>query len=255
MIGLRTALARSGETMSSIFDRARDLVAIACAAAISLAPANQAQACLNEYARVYLLPRAVRTAERIESALAEGNARAAARDAIELYQAVQGEAYQSSDWVEDGELYGDAPEMGDSYGVEADAAETSALRRRAEVLYAVSVARVDGQITRANRLARRVSPSIRAEALAKAMDAIGTPLATNPREVAYHAELLSVAEPSRANEAKRALEDLARRDLLTDPFSYRALAVLTTDTTRRAELVTRCETMASRRGARACAVR
>ena len=210
------------------------------------------RACLNEYVTLYVLRTATQRADRIETRLADGNASAAVRDASELFRVtadgqpvrtLDGETAWHVEWPADGG--GDAPHT-------LPEADGRALAHRAALLFAIVLVRVDGNMTRAGGPARIVVAGLREENLALAetllaADAIGD----DPRGQAYRAEARA-RHPEFAEESLATLHRLGTADLLSDPFSWLALARLTHDETERAHALERCIATASRRGARRC---
>jgi hypothetical protein len=194
------------------------------------------RACLNEYVTLYVLRTATQRADRIETRLADGNASAAVRDASELFRVtadgqpvrtLDGETAWHVEWPADGS--GDAPHT-------LPEADGRALAHRAALLFAIVLVRVDGNMTRAGGPARNVVAGLREENLAFAE----TLLAARARH------------PEFAEESLATLHRLGTAELLSDPFSWLALARLTHDETERAHALERCTATASRRGARRC---
>ncbi|MFK8000963.1 MAG: hypothetical protein AB8H86_15315 [Polyangiales bacterium] len=228
--------------------------------ASSLTPAPAA-ACGNEIVRVYVLPIAVRRAERLERLMAQGNSRAAYRLARELEDAVGDNAFPldsrdaSEDLIVEGEW--SATEMGDggeTFQETRHPERATALARRVKMLLAILVIRVDGQITRSGRLARSVHPDVRAEHMTEARAMLSWLVDDeeneNPRLIAYNAEA-QASEPAAAANALATLRDLGARDLVTDPLTWVALAKLETGQARTRALE-RCSNAVARGAARVC---
>lgn len=230
----------------------RALVSILATLLLLQATTSGSRACMNEYLTLYVLRTATQRADRVESRLVDGNASAGLRDAYELFQvtregqpvrSLDGETSWHVEWPVDGG--GDVPHT-------LPAADGQALAARASLLLAIVLVRVDGRMTRAGGPARSVVASLREENLALAetqleVDHIGD----DPRGQAYRAEARA-RHPEHVEESLATLHRLGAADLLSDPFSWLALARLTHDETERAHALERCTATASRRGARHC---
>lgn len=238
----------------------RTTLALLALLASSLAPAP-AQACGNEIVRVYVLPIAVRRAERLERLIAQGNSRAAYRAAYELHGAIGGAAHAldtrgaSEDLIGEGEWAAEEEGFGNETFRETRHPErAAALSRRVEMLLAILVIRVDGQITRSGGLARSVHADVSAEHMTHARATLarllGEEEGENPRLVAYHAEA-QASEEGAAAAALATLRDIGARDLVTDPLTWVALAKLETGEAR-ASALARCSNAVTRGASRVC---
>lgn len=258
-----------GELLLAMISRRTNYLALFLALiAATLAP-TPAAACGNEIIRVYVLPLAVRRAERLERLIAQGNSRAAYRAARELFDGI-GDALAldsragSQDLIGRGEWTGEdmtadgwsAEAAGESEGFRATRhpERAAALSRRAEMLLAILVIRVDGQITRTGRLARSVHADVSAEHMTQARATLARLLSDeeseNPRLIAYNAEA-QASEASGAAAALATLRDLGARDLVTDPLTWVALATLESGEARDSALA-RCSGAVTRGASRVC---
>ena len=228
------------------------LASILAALLVLQATTSTSRACLNEYLTLYVLRTATQRAERIETRLSDGNASGALRDAYELFHVTsEGQPVRALDegtgWHVE---WPDEPGMGVPHGLpEADG---QALAHRAALLFAIVLVRVDGHMTRAGGPTRSVVPGLQAENWATAERLLGSDqVGDDPRGQAYRAEARA-RHPEFVEESLATLHRLGAADLLSDPFSWLALARLTHDETERAHALERCAATASTRGARRC---
>ncbi|MFK8000962.1 MAG: hypothetical protein AB8H86_15310 [Polyangiales bacterium] len=238
------------------------LLALICALPANPAPAS---ACMNEVIRVAVQPRDIRRAERIERLLARGNTRAAYRHARQLVDGLvaaqrgrrrgpRGRALLNP-WGSRDSGGRDNSGPSEGYGLirEGDEAELVAIGRRAEMLLAILVVRVDGKIARNGRVVRSVRAEERAAHLEQARATLARLLReepNDPRLAAYDAE----AQATVAGNAPTSLEtlrDLGARDLVTDPMTWVALANLESGDAQSRALA-RCRTTVTRGAARVC---
>ncbi len=213
---------------------------------------RHARACLNEYITLYVLRTATQRADRIETRLADGNPRAAAQDAYELYNVTRegrpvrllgGQTAWHVEWPAAG---------GPPVRHALPEADGEALARRAALLLGITLVRVEGNVGPEGYLVRGVIPALRAQHLALAERLLVTDeIGDDPRREAYRAEARA-RHPEFAEESLATLHRLGTADLLSDPFSWLALARLTHDEAERAHALERCTATASRRGASRC---
>lgn len=219
---------------------------------------------MNEVIRVSVQPRDIQRAERIEGLLARGNTRAAYRNARHLVDdliALQNSRPRSGSQVLnpwDDTNSGAArrsPVSADGYGLHRGEAESSfaSIARRAEMLLAILVVRVDGNIGRNGRLARRVNAEEKEAHLQRARSTLARLLQeepNDPRIAAYDAEAqatLAINEET----SLETLRDLGARDLVTDPLTWVALANLESGEAQ-SQALARCRTAVTRGAARVC---
>lgn len=250
-----------GEVLLVMISRRTNYLALFLALTAATLTPTPAAACGNEIVRVYVLPLAVRRAERLERLVARGNSRAAYRAARELFDAVGGYAHAldsrhaSMDLIGEGEwTASEMGEGGETFRETRHPERAAALSRRAEMLLAILVIRVDGQITRTGRLARSVHADVSAEHMTQARATLARLLSEeegeNPRLIAYNAEA-QAGEASGAAAALTTLQDLGARDLVTDPLTWVALATLESGEARDSALA-RCTNAVTRGASRVC---
>ena len=235
------------------------LVALLLALVAVTLKAAPAAACGNEIVRVYVLPQAVQRAERVERLFAQGNSRGAYRAARELLDGI-GDAHaldsraDSEELIEQGEWAAEENgDGGETFRETRNPEQAAALVQRAEMLVAILVIRVGGQITRTGRLARSVHADVSAEHLERARATLARLLgedSASPRLLAYNAEA-QASQASSAAAALATLRDLGARDLVTDPLTWVALATLETGEAR-TQALARCSAMVTRGSARVC---
>ncbi|MEM6959612.1 MAG: hypothetical protein AAF645_28270, partial [Myxococcota bacterium] len=159
------------------------------------------------------------------------------------------------DWV-DGDEW--ATELEDAFLPNTQHPERAAsVEARAAMLHAILMVRVDGQVSRRGRLARRVHVSVRTANLRAAHEALVAQQRTSPddpRLSAYVAEAAVAVDASAAADSLATLRDLAQRDLIGDPLTWLALAALEEDAEARDAHLERCRNMVSRRANQVCAV-
>lgn len=209
------------------------------------------RACGNTYLSLYVLRTATQRADRIEARLADGDARAAVRDAFELFNATNfGQPVRSLDGETAWHIEWPAEASDIPHALPRE--DGQALEHRAGLLYAIVLVRVDGNMTRSGSPARNVVAGLREENLTRAEGFLAPDeIGDDPRGQAYRAEARA-RHPEFAEESLATLHRLGAADLLSDPFSWLALARLTHDETERAHALERCAATASRRGARRC---
>lgn len=201
------------------------------AAAIALAAAMPARACVNEY---YLeVDRKTQAVERAEALLEAGRPAAALRTAA----AARARARVSQPMRARG------------------AADT--LDTRISQVMAVAIARLGGAADVERGRARpRASESDRQDALRWALDVMNRALGTgdDPFLRARRAEVLARVT-GREADARAELETLAQRDLMPDAYAWAALAALRAsagDVAGGTEAMDRCKTIAGRRARAIC---
>ena len=238
------------------------LAVLSLLAPISPAPA---EACGNAYIRRYVLPIAIRKVERVEALMAEGNVRGAHRIASDVARGVIGARAMDHDhdeltpgfWAE-GIHYGDDPSPEREALLQTRHPErAAAIERRAKLLRAILVVRLDGQVTRDGNAARRVHPAVRMEQLTRAQADLASLVVEGeeePRLAAYLAEANARLDPAAAPASLATLQNLASRDLVGDPLTWVALARLETDPGAREVALERCRTIVTRRADRVCVV-
>lgn len=227
--------------------------------------ARDARACGNSYTHYYLLSSATRqldaaeralllgsfgpvvaTANRVVTVTAEGRPlRSFPRSFREGNNLApnQWEAEVSDEAVDGAALPAAAPDA------------VAPITVRARMLRGIAIARRDGQFNAALTPIRRASASQREARYQMALDDLAAAVAANPTDTrarAYQAEARARHDPSERAGALTVLRDLARRDVLSDPWSWAQLARLEDNDAARAAALARCTAMAGRNAARAC---
>ncbi len=230
----------------------RKIVLFSCLAGLLL-PALAA-ACVNSTIREYAVRPALQRAQRVERRLAQDNPRAAYQTAWELRDVTaEGVALRRFDGGDDWwQMSGsETEESAIEYAGSNHAAQhQTALRERAQLLHAICMIRLDGNVSRQHRPARSVHPSVREQNLRSALsDLEGL---EDPRAEAFRAEGAFTLNRDAREETLATLRRLASEDMLVDAFSWRLLAQLSDSEEERENAATRCEAAAVGRGARRC---
>lgn len=240
------------------------LTATLLAALLRPAP-REARACGNSYTHFYLLSSTTRELDAAERALLQGTFVTVVRTADRLvHLTTEGRALRSfpRSFREANSLGADRweanlPDEGmDLDGLPAAAPDAVApITVRARLLRAIGIARRDGQFNTELTPLRRATPAQREARFQTALDDIAAAVAANPTDTrarAYQAEIRARRAPGEHAAARIILRDLARRDVLSDPWSWAQLARIEDNDAARAAALARCTAMAGRNAARAC---
>lgn len=235
------------------------LVSLLCPAA------REVRACGNSYTHYYLLSAATRELDAAERSLLQGSFGPVVATTNRLVTITSaGRALRSFPrrFREDN---GVAPnqweaevsdETVDSAALPAAAPDAVApITARARLLRGIAIARRDGQFNSVLTPIRRATPSQREARFQMALADVAAAVAANPtdtRALAYQAEIRARRAPDERSGALVTLRDLARRDVLSDPWSWAQLARLEDNDAARAAALARCAAMAGRNAARAC---
>lgn len=240
-------------------------VTAALIAALLHPAARDARACGNSYTHFYLLSSATRELDAAERALLQGSHVSVVRAANQLvHLSTEGRALRSfpRSFREENSLSADRWEANlPDEGIDVDALPAAApdavapITVRARMLRGIAIARRDGQFNSELTPIRRATASQRAARFQTALDDLAAAVAANPTDArarAYQAEARARRDPSERANALVVLRDLARRDVLSDPWSWAQLARLEDNDAARAAALARCTAMAGRNAARAC---
>lgn len=231
-----------------------------------LAPtAREARACGNSYTHFYLLSSTTRELDAAERALLQGTFVTVVRTAnLLVHLTTEGRALRSfpRSFREDNSLGADRWEANlPDEGIDVDALPAAApdavapITVRARLLRAIGIARRDGQFNSELTPLRRANPAQREARFQTALDDIAAAVAANPTDTrarAYQAEIRARRAAGEIPAARVILRDLARRDVLSDPWSWAQLARIEDNDAARAAALARCTAMAGRNATRAC---
>lgn len=241
------------------------LTATLLAALMCPAP-HEARACGNSYTHFYLLSSTTRELDAAERALLQGTFVTVVRTAdLLVHLTTEGRALRSfpRSFRAENSLGADRWEANlPDEGIDVDALPAAApdavapITVRARLLRAIAIARRDGQFNSELTPLRRATPAQREARFQTALDDIAAAVAANPTDTrarAYQAEIRARRAPGEIPAARTILRDLARRDVLSDPWSWAQLARIEDNDAARAAALARCTAMAGRNAARACA--
>ncbi|MFO0629801.1 MAG: hypothetical protein U0325_29770 [Polyangiales bacterium] len=240
------------------------LTATLLAALLRPAP-REARACGNSYTHFYLLSSTTRELDAAERALLQGTFVTVVRTAnLLVHLTTEGHALRTfpRSFRTDNSLGADRWEANlPDEGIDIDALPAAApdavapITVRARLLRAIGIARRDGQFNAELTPLRRANPAQREARFQTALDDIAAAVAANPTDTrarAYQAEIRARRAPGEIPAARIVLRDLARRDVLSDPWSWAQLARIEDNDAARAAARARCTAMAGRNAARAC---
>ncbi|MDP3277452.1 MAG: hypothetical protein Q8Q09_19860 [Deltaproteobacteria bacterium] len=234
---------------------------IAVASMSAVAP-TESTACGNEYTQYYVVGEARRVLDRAEADLARGDSGAAFRAAREVQSAVEngtGMRSFATDFRTEANgswhiNHNDA-EGAPSNPQAVDTAAGPALLQRAQLLWGISMARLDGQFNQRMVRLRRASATQRAARYAEAIGLLQRVLtadANNVRAQVYLAEA-RVRLDANNTEARRALRGFAARDVIPDAVTWAYLAQIETqDPAAQTRAHARCTAMAGAQATRVC---
>lgn len=240
------------------------LTATLLAALLRPAP-REARACGNSYTHFYLLSSTTRELDAAERALLQGTFVTVVRTAnLLVHLTTEGRALRSfpRSFRTENSLGADRWEANlPDEGIDVDRLPAAApdavapITVRARLLRAIALARRDGQFNSELTPLRRATPAQREARFQTALDDVAAAVAANPTDTrarAYQAEIRARRAPGEIPAARIILRDLARRDVLSDPWSWAQLARLEDNDAARAAALARCTAMAGRNAARAC---
>ena len=147
-------------------------------------------------------------------------------------------------------------ESGNTENLPAAAPDAVApITARARLLRGIAIARMNGMLNSLLAPNPRATPSQREARFQIALGDAAAAVAANPtdpRALAYQAEVRARHAPAQRAAALATLRGLAQRDVLSDPWSWAQLARLEDNDAARAAALARCTAMAGRNAARAC---
>ncbi len=227
--------------------------------------ARDARACGNSYTHFYLLSSATRELDAAERALLQGSLRTVVATSNRVATiTTSGRPLRSfpREFRDRHHLARDqweAPIDDDALdGTALPAAAPDAVAPitvRARMLRGIAIARMNGMLNSLLAPNPRTTPSQREARFRIALDDLAAAVSANPTDTrarAYQAEIRARRAPGEHAAARIILRDLARRDVLSDPWSWAQLARLEENEAARAAALSRCTAMAGRSAARAC---